>query len=86
MTRVIAVVGAGYGDEGKGAITDYFAHHNPNSIICRYNGGAQAAHTVTTPDGKRHVFSHLGAGSFSDGKWGPWRCRCCSRNVEQVRR
>lgn len=65
MTKVLAVIGAGYGDEGKGVITDYLAHHHENSIVVRYNGGAQAGHTVTTPDGKRHVFSHFGSGSFS---------------------
>jgi len=31
----------------------------------RYNGGAQAGHTVVTPEGKRHVFHHFGAGTFA---------------------
>jgi len=66
MTNIIAVIGAGYGDEGKGLFTDYFANQHNDSIICRSNGGAQAGHTVVTPNGIRHVFSHLGAGSFSD--------------------
>ena len=66
MTKIIAVIGAGYGDEGKGAITDYFAHRYDNSIVVRFNGGSQAGHTVLTPCGKRHVFSHIGSGSFSN--------------------
>lgn len=59
------IIGANYGDEGKGLFTDYFASHDPeNSLIVRFNGGAQAGHTVVTPDGRRHVFSHFGSGSF----------------------
>ena len=66
MTKVIAVIGAGYGDEGKGLMTDYFSSQYDNAVVIRSNGGAQAGHTVTTPDGKRHVFSHLGSGTFND--------------------
>lgn len=33
-------------------------------LVVRYNGGAQAGHTVQTADGKRHVFSHFGAGTL----------------------
>jgi adenylosuccinate synthase len=59
------VIGANYGDEGKGLLTDYFASHAPdNSLVVRFNGGAQAGHTVVTPDGRRHVFSHFGSGTF----------------------
>lgn len=57
----IAVIGMGYGDEGKGAIVDCLARRN--TTVVRYNGGAQAGHTVVA-DGRRHVFHHLGAGSF----------------------
>ncbi len=59
------IIGANYGDEGKGLLTDYFASADPdNSIVVRFNGGAQAGHTVVDPDGRRHVFSHFGSGSF----------------------
>jgi adenylosuccinate synthase len=61
------VIGANYGDEGKGLMTDYFASQDPDcSIVVRFNGGAQAGHTVIIPDGRRHVFSHFGSGSFVD--------------------
>ncbi|MGD9681805.1 MAG: adenylosuccinate synthetase [Candidatus Obscuribacterales bacterium] len=61
-----AVIGAGYGDEGKGLITDYLASRSPSdTTVVRFNGGAQAGHTVVTPEGHRHVFGHLGAGSFA---------------------
>lgn len=59
------VIGANYGDEGKGLMTDYFAAQGEKSLVVRFNGGCQAGHTVTTPDGRRHVFSHFGSGSFT---------------------
>ncbi|HEY9677840.1 MAG TPA: adenylosuccinate synthetase [Drouetiella sp.] len=59
------VIGANYGDEGKGLLTDYFASQDPeNSVVVRFNGGAQAGHTVVVSDGRRHVFSHFSSGSF----------------------
>nr|HNI24487.1 adenylosuccinate synthetase [Plasticicumulans sp.] len=52
-----AVIGAGYGDEGKGAATDRLAATlGPRALVVRHNGGAQAGHTVIAPDGRRHVF------------------------------
>jgi len=60
------VIGANYGDEGKGLMTDYYvAPAGADGIVVRFNGGAQAGHTVTTPDGRRHVFSHFGSGSLA---------------------
>lgn len=56
-----AVIGAAYGDEGKGCTVNDLA--TPASLVVRFNGGAQAGHTVCH-DGKRHVFSHIGAGFF----------------------
>jgi len=61
-----AVIGANYGDEGKGLMTDYFALKTKKGIVIRYNGGAQASHTVVTPEGFRHAFSHLGSGTFAN--------------------
>jgi len=65
MSKVIAVIGAGYGDEGKGLMTDYYASLHDDAVVIRSNGGAQAGHTVVTPEGQRHVFSHFGAGTFA---------------------
>lgn len=63
---VHAVVGAGYGDEGKGVATDVLAaRYGSDAVVVRANSGAQAGHTVTTPDGRRHVFHHVGSGSFA---------------------
>ncbi len=57
----IVVIGAGYGDEGKGATVNSLS--SPDSIVCRFNGGSQAGHTVVY-EGIRHVFSHFGAGTL----------------------
>ena len=67
MKNAKIVIGANFGDEGKGLMTDYFCSRVPKDkpvLNVRFNGGAQAGHTVVTPEGKRHVFSHFGAGSF----------------------
>jgi adenylosuccinate synthase len=40
----IVVIGAQWGDEGKGKIVDYLA--NEAQIIVRYSGGANAGHTI----------------------------------------
>lgn len=64
MKNIKVVIGANFGDEGKGLLTDYLASQTENGIVVRFNGGAQAGHTVTTPEGERHVFGHFGAGSF----------------------
>lgn len=65
MSKVIAIIGSGYGDEGKGLMTDYHSSQHENAIVVRSNGGAQAGHTVVTPEGDRHVFSHFGSGSLN---------------------
>jgi adenylosuccinate synthase len=61
--RARAVIGANFGDEGKGLITDWLCKDGAG-IVVRFNGGAQAGHTVVQKDGRRHVFQHFGAGSF----------------------
>jgi len=66
MSKVQCVIGAMYGDEGKGLMTDYFAsQHIPDVVVIRYNSSAQAGHTVVCPGKIRHVFSHFGSGSFA---------------------
>lgn len=56
------VLGAGFGDEGKGALVNDLVQQSPsNTLVIRFNGGNQAGHTVTTPE-TSHVFSHFGAG------------------------
>jgi len=62
--KLTAVIGANYGDEGKGRVVDYFS--NKGSLVVRFNGGAQAGHTVVTKVGRRHVFRHFGSGTFKN--------------------
>lgn len=65
MRRWHVVLGANYGDEGKGLVTDWLCDQLGTDLCVRFNGGAQAGHTVVTPYGSRHVFGHLGAGAFA---------------------
>jgi adenylosuccinate synthase len=59
------VIGANFGDEGKGVAVDALAARAADAVVVRFNGGAQAGHTVMPEHGRRHVFSHIGAGSFA---------------------
>lgn len=45
-----AIVGANWGDEGKGKITDTLAEHS--DIIVRFQGGSNAGHTIKNDYGK----------------------------------
>lgn len=65
MKKAFAVIGSGYGDEGKGIFTDAIAYGRAVPSVVRTNGGAQAGHTVQTPDGRRHVFHHIGSGALA---------------------
>ena len=47
---VRAIVGANWGDEGKGKITDMLAEQS--DIVVRFQGGANAGHTIINPYGK----------------------------------
>lgn len=47
---VRAIVGANWGDEGKGKITDLFAREA--DIVIRFQGGANAGHTIINEHGR----------------------------------
>ncbi|MCK5433951.1 MAG: adenylosuccinate synthase [Dehalococcoidales bacterium] len=47
---VIAVIGAQWGDEGKGKVVDLLAQEA--SLVVRFSGGDNAGHTVVNPCGK----------------------------------
>jgi len=59
--------GLGFGDEGKGTMTDYLCNNLGANLVVRYNGGSQAAHNVVTDDGRHHTFSQIGSGAFVPG-------------------
>ncbi len=60
---VTAVVGANWGDEGKGKITDMLAEKA--DIIIRFQGGANAGHTIINDYGKFALHT-LPSGVFYD--------------------
>jgi adenylosuccinate synthase len=60
----IAVLGAQWGDEGKGKIVDLLTRHF--SIVARYQGGHNAGHTVYA-GGKKFVLRLLPSGILHDG-------------------
>ncbi len=65
-----AVIGKGFGDEGKGMAVDFLSSRHDKILVIRHNGGAQSGHTVELPD-KRFVFHELSSGSFrrADTLW-----------------
>ena len=69
METVKIVIGANFGDEGKGLMTDYYANEakeqNKSCLVVCHNGGSQKGHTVVSPSGLRHVFHHFGSGCFA---------------------
>lgn len=59
------VIGAQWGDEGKGKIVDYLT---PNyDVIVRYSGGANAGHTIVT-DGVQYAFHLIPSGILHKNK------------------
>jgi len=60
LEEVFAVIGANYGDEGKGRTTHLLS--DSDTVVVKHNGGAQAGHTVET-NGSRVVFNQLGSGA-----------------------
>ena len=59
MSRGVVVVGVQWGDEGKGKVVDALAAHF--DIVARYQGGANAGHTVVV-DGRKFVLQLLPTG------------------------
>src|SRR3954451_5371262 len=62
--RALVIVDLGFGDAGKGLLTDYLVRRTGARMVVRYNGGAQAGHNVVAPDGRHHSFAQFGAGTF----------------------
>ncbi len=57
-----AIVGANWGDEGKGKITDYCAEQS--DIVVRFQGGSNAGHTIINEYGK-FALHQLPSGIFN---------------------
>jgi adenylosuccinate synthase len=56
------IVGAQWGDEGKGKIVDLLAQDC--DVVCRYQGGPNAGHTIVV-GGETYKFRHLPSGILS---------------------
>jgi adenylosuccinate synthase len=59
------IVGAQWGDEGKGKIVDLLARHS--DLVCRYQGGPNAGHTIVT-GGQTFALHHVPSGILYTGK------------------
>jgi adenylosuccinate synthase len=57
----LAVVGAQWGDEGKGKVVDLLSERF--DVVARYQGGPNAGHTVMI-GGRRHTLQHIPSGVF----------------------
>lgn len=60
----LAVIGAQWGDEGKGKVVDLLAPRF--SVVARYQGGPNAGHTVVF-EGRRFALHHIPSGIFHSG-------------------
>jgi adenylosuccinate synthase len=61
----LVVIGAQWGDEGKGKVVDFLAEGA--QMILRYSGGANAGHTVVV-EGRTHKFHLVPSGILNPGK------------------
>ena len=74
------IVGAQWGDEGKGKIVDLLAQHS--DLVCRYQGGPNAGHTIVLGDETfkiRQIPTGRAAGQdVADRRRAAWSTRRCS--------
>jgi adenylosuccinate synthase len=57
------LIGAQWGDEGKGKVTDLLGARV--DYVVRYSGGNNAGHTVVTPDGQKYALHLMPSGALS---------------------
>jgi hypothetical protein len=70
--RVDVLLGAQWGDEGKGKVVDVIAPQY--QAIARFQGGPNAGHTLIF-DGRKHVLHTIPSGVFRKGRVEPGRQR-----------
>jgi adenylosuccinate synthase len=61
---VVVIVGAQWGDEGKGKVVDLYTEHA--DVVARYGGGANAGHTLVV-DGQKLVTHLIPSGVLRPG-------------------
>ena len=66
IKNLYGVIGANYGDEGKGRTVDLLCRLNKDKtiVICT-NGSSQRGHTVINNE-FRHIFHHFGSGTIAN--------------------
>jgi adenylosuccinate synthase len=72
--RMDVLLGAQWGDEGKGKVVDVMAPDY--EVIARFQGGPNAGHTLIF-EGRKHVLHTIPSGVFREGTHQPrrqWRC------------
>lgn len=57
------IIGANYGDEGKGTVVATYTSKVTNVLNVLTNGGAQRGHSILTEDGSI-TFQHFGSGTY----------------------
>ena len=62
----IVVLGAQWGDEGKGKATDLLATTDPIDFVVRTSGGHNAGHTIVI-DGEKYATHLLPSGILTPG-------------------
>ncbi len=65
MPKNVVVVGAQWGDEGKGKIVDILTEYA--DVVVRFQGGNNAGHTIYV-DGEKYVFHLIPSGILRKGK------------------
>jgi adenylosuccinate synthase len=68
MNRAYLLVDLAFGDSGKGSLTDWLTRTEEIKTVVRYNGGAQAAHNVVSPDGRHHTFAQFSSGTLAGAR------------------
>lgn len=63
MKKARIVIGANYGDEGKGTVVARYTQQSESVLNILTNGGAQRAHSILTEKGNI-TYKHFGSGTF----------------------
>ncbi|MCP4228721.1 MAG: adenylosuccinate synthase, partial [bacterium] len=63
MSKNVVIVGAQWGDEGKGKIVDILSEHA--DVVVRFQGGNNAGHTIYV-EGEKYVFHLIPSGILHD--------------------
>jgi adenylosuccinate synthase len=66
-TKVTVVLGAQWGDEGKGKLVDILSAEA--DICARYNGGSNAGHTIVAPSGPENIKTSYSFHLLPSGRW-----------------